>query len=56
MNRQILLIEDELTLSLLLRERLEKEGYSVTNCKDGEHGRALPPRASRLVCSVSAGK
>jgi two-component system alkaline phosphatase synthesis response regulator PhoP len=40
MNRQILLIEDEVTLSLLLRERLEKEGYSVTTCKDGEQGLA----------------
>jgi two-component system alkaline phosphatase synthesis response regulator PhoP len=39
MNR-ILLIEDEATLSLLLRERLEKEGYSVAACKDGEHGLA----------------
>ncbi len=39
MNR-ILLIEDEATLSLLLRERLEKEGYSVAACKDGEQGLA----------------
>jgi two-component system alkaline phosphatase synthesis response regulator PhoP len=39
MNR-ILIIEDELTLSLLLRERLEREGYSVTACKDGEQGLA----------------
>jgi len=39
MNR-ILLIEDEATLSLLLRERLEREGYSVTACKDGEQGLA----------------
>jgi DNA-binding response OmpR family regulator len=37
-NPAILLIEDEATLSLLLRERLEKEGYSVTTCKDGEQG------------------
>lgn len=40
MNRAILLIEDETTLSLLLRERLEKEGYSVTTCQDGEQGLA----------------
>src|SRR5580704_4077272 len=40
LNREILLIEDEATLSLLLRERLEKEGYSVTTCKDGEQGLA----------------
>jgi two-component system alkaline phosphatase synthesis response regulator PhoP len=38
MERRILLIEDEATLSLLLRERLEREGYSVTACKDGEQG------------------
>ena len=29
MNERVLLIEDEPTLSLLLKERLEKEGYSV---------------------------
>lgn len=38
MNKQILLIEDELTLALLLQERLEKEGYSVSTCKDGLDG------------------
>ena len=38
MNRQILLIEDEITLALLLQERLEKEGYSVSTCKDGLDG------------------
>jgi two-component system alkaline phosphatase synthesis response regulator PhoP len=38
MNQRILLIEDEPTLSLLLCERLEREGYSVTACKDGEQG------------------
>ena len=38
MNERILLIEDENTLSLLLRERLEREGYSVTVCNDGEQG------------------
>jgi two-component system alkaline phosphatase synthesis response regulator PhoP len=40
MNRRILLIEDEPTLSLLLRERLEIEGYAVTACADGEQGLA----------------
>ena len=40
MNHQILLIEDEPTLSLLLHERLEKEGYSVTTCRYGEQGLA----------------
>ena len=38
MNVRILLIEDENTLSLLLRERLEREGYSVRVCEDGEQG------------------
>lgn len=38
MNGRILLIEDENTLSLLLRERLEREGYSVRVCEDGEQG------------------
>jgi len=38
MNERILLIEDETTLSLLLRERLEREGYVVTTCSDGEKG------------------
>jgi two-component system alkaline phosphatase synthesis response regulator PhoP len=35
---RILLIEDEATLSLLLRERFEREGYAVTTCQDGETG------------------
>lgn len=38
MSPRILLVEDEATLSLLLRERLEKEGYSVATCRDGNHG------------------
>src|SRR5215831_13913434 len=40
MNKSILLIEDETTLSLLLQERLENEGYSVSLCKDGVQGLA----------------
>ena len=40
MSRRILIIEDEATLSLLLHERLEKEGYSVMTCGDGEQGLA----------------
>jgi DNA-binding response OmpR family regulator len=35
---RILLVEDETTLSLLLRERLETEGYSVVMCNDGQEG------------------
>ena len=38
---RLLLIEDETTLSLLLRDRLEVEGYEVAVSKDGEHGLAL---------------
>lgn len=38
MNQRVLLIEDEPTLSLLLKERLEKEGYSVSSCHDGDQG------------------
>lgn len=40
MTARILLIEDEATLSLLLRERFEKEGYAVATCSDGERGLA----------------
>src|SRR5215467_1860313 len=40
MNKNILIIEDEPTLALLLQERLEKEGYSVATCRDGEEGLA----------------
>lgn len=38
MTKRILLVEDEPTLSRLLQERLEKEGYSVSACHDGESG------------------
>ena len=38
MNQRLLLIEDETTLSLLLRERLEREGFSVETCTNGEQG------------------
>ena len=40
MKQRVLLIEDEATLSLLLCERLEREGYSVMACKDGIQGLA----------------
>ena len=46
MNKRILLIEDEATLSLLLQERLEKEGYSVKARKDGEQGLAQALRGA----------
>jgi two-component system alkaline phosphatase synthesis response regulator PhoP len=38
MKQRLLLIEDEATLSVLLCERLEREGYSMTACKDGVQG------------------
>jgi two-component system alkaline phosphatase synthesis response regulator PhoP len=38
---RLLLIEDEITLSLLLRDRLEVEGYEVAVSKDGEQGLTL---------------
>ena len=41
MNQRLLLIEDETTLSLLLRERLEREGFSVETCTNGEQGLTL---------------
>lgn len=37
-HKKILLVDDEATLCLLLRERLEKEGYSVSVCQNGEQG------------------
>ena len=40
MNMRILLIEDEATLALLLQERLERDGYSVSVCRDGVQGLA----------------
>lgn len=40
MSKHVLLVEDETTLSLLLKERLEREGYSVSACKDGVEGLA----------------
>jgi len=40
MSKRVLVIEDEPTLVLLLQERLEKEGYSVATCRDGEEALA----------------
>lgn len=40
LQKRALLIEDEATLALLLQDRLEKEGYSVSTCPDGEQGLA----------------
>lgn len=54
MNKHILLVEDEPTLSLLLQERLEKEGYSVSPCRDGEQGlsEALRRSADLVVLDI----
>jgi len=46
MNKRILIIEDEPTLALLLHERLEKEGYSVATCENGEQGLAQALRGA----------
>lgn len=46
MSNRILLVEDEPTLSLLLSERLEKEGYSVSPCYDGERALSEALRGS----------
>jgi two-component system alkaline phosphatase synthesis response regulator PhoP len=35
LNRKLLLAEDERTLSMILSERLEREGYSVVSVHDG---------------------
>lgn len=44
MNKRILLVEDEPTLSLLLQERLQKEGYAVSSSLDGEQALSLALR------------
>lgn len=46
MDRRLLLIEDEPTLALLLQERLEREGYAVATCNDGERGLAQALRGA----------
>ena len=38
MSSRILLVEDEANLAFLLAERLQREGYQVETCADGEHG------------------
>lgn len=54
MPKRILLIEDEATLALLLGERMEKEGYAVETCGDGERGlsRALHGGFDLLLLDV----
>src|SRR6202034_1416665 len=58
MNKRILLVEDEPTLSLLLQERLEKEGYSVSPCHDGEQAltQALREPVGLVVLDVKLPK
>ena len=46
MNQRLLLVEDETTLSLLLRERLEREGFFVETCTNGEEGLTLALKGS----------
>lgn len=54
MRERILFVEDEVTLSLLLQERLEKEGYSVESCSDGNQGlvRALVGEFDLLLLDI----
>ncbi|MBI4119782.1 MAG: response regulator [Parcubacteria group bacterium] len=40
-GKTILLVEDDIFLSSLLKTRLEKEGLSVTHAKDGEEALAF---------------
>ena len=44
MNAKILVVEDEPGLVTALRDRLKKEGYTVTVAKDGTEGFALASR------------
>ena len=37
-NKKILLVEDEPLLGNLLRQRLEREGFTVFHAKDGDQG------------------
>ena len=54
MKQRLLLIEDEASLSVLLCERLEREGYSMTACKDGIQGlsQALSGAFDLLILDV----
>lgn len=38
MNRNILIIEDEIRIRLLLRDYLKREGFNVLECGDGDEG------------------
>ena len=40
-NKKIVIVEDDRFLSLVLKGRLEKEGYNVIPAYDGEEGLAL---------------
>jgi CheY-like chemotaxis protein len=40
-NKKIVIVEDDRFLSLVLKGRLEKEGYNVVPAYDGEEGLAL---------------
>lgn len=44
-ERRVLVIEDEETLALTLRDRLESEGYFVETAADGDSGFTLASRA-----------
>lgn len=50
MNKNILLVEDDLNLGFLLMELLEGEGYQAKLCRDGESGLQQIKSASYDLC------
>lgn len=38
-KKKILLVEDDLNLGIVTKDFLEMEGFSVTHCQDGQHGK-----------------
>ncbi len=50
MDKNILLVEDDLNLGFLLMEFLEEEGYQVKLCRDGESGLQQIKAASFDLC------
>lgn len=54
MNSRILLVEDDLTLSMIIKETLERNGFEVTAASDGEEGLRVFTRngADAIVADV----
>ena len=51
----LLVIEDDRKLNRMLCEILEKEGYTVKACTDGEEG-CSPAKAGRTSCGKAAAR